>query len=200
MVEREIYSKTIFSTKFTWQDAVDSMKPAVAKMFDGLPDPLKEEIINTHNRILEKGMEGGLMTDWNVVMDTALDNVDLFETLKGKKVLLPDPQNDEEWQKSFIGEVIEVEIPKDYYEDEVMIHVKDQDSNIYVAAASRVKFVDEEGNEITDAQDIKTYEVTLSPVITIQAKSKGEITPELLGDIIAGMIWRAEVVPQIKEI
>jgi hypothetical protein len=78
-----ILNEVIFSTKFTVEDLVYTLNPKLRKKFLKLPATKQKELIDNYSREIAKGLESGIMHDWDYVMRIAVDNSGFLEELGG---------------------------------------------------------------------------------------------------------------------
>ena len=76
MVE-ELNDEVLFETKFVWEDALMCLPKEVREKYNQLPEDVQKQIFNNVVHSLGKGLEAGIMAEWEVVMNTAINNVDL---------------------------------------------------------------------------------------------------------------------------
>lgn len=74
-------SRTLFSARWSWLDAVELMGE-LKDVFLALPKEQKKALMDKHERSISKGMEAGIMTDWTVVMEAAIECSGLLEDLE----------------------------------------------------------------------------------------------------------------------
>jgi hypothetical protein len=73
--------RQIWGTNWCWWDAVELMGE-LKDVFLALPKEQKEALMDKHERSISKGMEAGIMTDWTVVMEAAIECSGLLEDLE----------------------------------------------------------------------------------------------------------------------
>lgn len=78
MVE-ELNDEVLFETKFVWEDALMCLPKEVREKYNQLPEDVQKQIFNNVVHSLGKGLEAGIMAEWDTVMKTA--NMDLEEEI-----------------------------------------------------------------------------------------------------------------------
>jgi hypothetical protein len=67
----EIYEPKIWETSFCLDDVLGVMDEEETEIWNSLSDEKKKEIFDEHEHSIKKGLEGGLMYDWEIVMQSA---------------------------------------------------------------------------------------------------------------------------------
>ena len=75
-------NEVIFETKFIWEDVLGCMNEKSRDYFLQLPENIQQMIVDEKTHSLRKGLESGIMYDWDIVMKTAIDNADLFSEVE----------------------------------------------------------------------------------------------------------------------
>ena len=73
--------RQIWGMNWCWLDAVELMGE-LKDVFLALPKEQKKALMDKHERSISKGMEAGIMTDWTVVMEAAIECSGLLEDLE----------------------------------------------------------------------------------------------------------------------
>lgn len=79
---KEGLNRVLYKIKWTWHDVVDCMSNEFKDAFMSLTDDQREVLMKKYERSIQKGMEAGIMSDWDIVMETAIENSGLIEELK----------------------------------------------------------------------------------------------------------------------
>jgi len=81
-MEKTIYNTKIFETTITGEDLIDCMDEEVREKFESLPEERQIELLENNQRSIEKGIEAGVMTDWDYVVEIAMDNSGLYKDIE----------------------------------------------------------------------------------------------------------------------
>ena len=72
----------IYVSKFVWDDVLTCMDEKSRDYFLQLPEDIQQMVVDEKAHSLRKGLESGIMYDWDIVMKTAIDNADLFSEVE----------------------------------------------------------------------------------------------------------------------
>lgn len=72
----------IWQTSFNQEDVIASMDDDVRKKFEALSKKKQKALIEDYADSIARGLEGGLMSDWVYVMNTAIDCSGLGEAIE----------------------------------------------------------------------------------------------------------------------
>ena len=72
----------IYESKFVWDDVLTCMDEKSRNYFLKLPVEIKQKIIDDKTHSIRKMLEYGLMHDWVLIMETAIENADLFTDME----------------------------------------------------------------------------------------------------------------------
>lgn len=78
-------NEILWKTTFSWEDVVACLPDDTRDAFESLTEEQKKALIEKHTHSLSKGLEAGIMNDWTVVMNTAIDNANLVADIEGMK-------------------------------------------------------------------------------------------------------------------
>jgi|BioPla2DNA2_1021312.scaffolds.fasta_scaffold66713_3 hypothetical protein len=81
----DLSNEILWKTTFSWEDVVACLPDDTRDAFESLTEEQKKALIEKHTHSLGKGLEAGIMNDWTVVMNTAIDNVNLVADIEGMK-------------------------------------------------------------------------------------------------------------------
>lgn len=129
----KIMNKEIFATRFTWDDALECMDAPVVRLLENLPSSIVEEIAEEATYSISKGLEAGLMADWQCIMETAISNADLLRPLLGKEVVVIKDQD------SFTGKIVGVNILNNE-DKEALFTIIDGNGKIHEVTVSELVF------------------------------------------------------------
>lgn len=86
---KNILDTVVFETKWSWHDVLMSLEDMgrvdLVKAFKEFSDAEQLEIISTCEHILRKCMEAGIMNDWTIVMEAAIDMSGLTNEITAKE-------------------------------------------------------------------------------------------------------------------
>lgn len=88
-MKTDFRSVELWGTKFTWPDVEGCLGENEKKLYDKLPENLQELMYKKNGHTIGKGLEYGLMTDWENVMKTSISDCNLFEVIIGQRVRVP---------------------------------------------------------------------------------------------------------------
>ena len=72
-VTEDIKNTTVWGTHWSWYDVIEALHPTYKAKFNSLSPEKQKEIVEKYNHSIAKGLEGGIMSDWFVVMKSAID-------------------------------------------------------------------------------------------------------------------------------
>ena len=76
----------IWGTTFSGADVISYLSEESAEKFNNLPPARQKELIQKHAYSISKGLESGIMYDWDTVMKTAIENTSLEDDIKEVKM------------------------------------------------------------------------------------------------------------------
>ncbi|WP_240416539.1 hypothetical protein [Paenibacillus periandrae] len=133
-------SLAIFSTTIHWEDVEELLASRAERdttwsLYSRLPNSLKQKVRDENVHHISKGLEYGMMHDWEVVLQAAVSDVNLFDAIIDVPVKGVTDSGIE-----IKGTVAEV----DYEESQLFITPDDDQMDIYGFKFSQVIFLDDE--------------------------------------------------------
>ena len=80
--EPDIANTVVFRTQWSWHDVLSVLPRELRDAFNNATKEEQEKIVDYFTHALKKGLEGGIMHDWVLVMEGAIDFSGLRSALK----------------------------------------------------------------------------------------------------------------------
>ena len=94
MTEECIKCYIVFKTEWSWHDVLAMLehmgKGNLVKAFEETLPSEQESIVKEFSHMIGKGMEAGIMSDWDVVMQTAIEESGVIAELEDLELNLED--------------------------------------------------------------------------------------------------------------
>jgi hypothetical protein len=88
-MDKDILDTVVFETKWSWYDVLISLEDTgridLVKAFKEFSEEDQLDIISNCEHILRKCMETGIMNDWTIVMEAAIDMSGLINEITEKE-------------------------------------------------------------------------------------------------------------------
>lgn len=79
---RSPLTTTVFSTKWDWYEILEFLPERQKKKFLNLPKEEQQKIIDDFNYSIGKGMKSGVLHEWHIIMQSAIEDSGLIEYLR----------------------------------------------------------------------------------------------------------------------
>ena len=115
----ELFNTVIWDSTLCWDDLQGCLDANEKGLLNILPLPLLREIIKKNTSFISKGLESGIINDWEWTMQIAVSNANIFKY--PMLVAVGEPDAGDSWQHSFKGFITGLpEAEEDEFEDRFM--------------------------------------------------------------------------------